>query len=264
MEIKNYVRPNTLEDAYQTLLASDHNALLGGGVWMKYTNKKIDTMIDLSRLGLNHIVLHKDEIIIGAQTPLREIEIHPEIKGLGNGFLSLAVGSIVGVAFRNVATIGGSVVGKYPFSDLITPLLCLDVKLKFFPEEIIDLHDYLEQKHKHQAILTHIIIKKTKGHGYFKKVSNTSLDFSILNVACFYDQTFKIVVGSRPGKPIRATEVADMLNKSLPLSDDTLEKAGNTILKTIDFSSDERASKEYREILAKTYVMRGIKEVIKR
>ncbi len=263
MEVKNYVRPLTLEEAYNLLTASGQNALLGGGVWMKYANRKVDTMIDLSLLGLNQIIEKKDEVIIGAQTTLRDLEIHPAIKNLGTGFLSQAIGSIVGVAFRNVATIGGSIAGKYPFSDLITPLLCLDVTLKFFPDEDMTLSEYLDQKHKHPGILTYIIIKKTKGKGYFKKVSNTILDFSILNVACYYNNKFMIAIGSRPAKPILATHVMHVLNQSSHLSDEFISSAGDEIIKTIPFSSDDRGSKAYREILAKTYVIRGIKEVIK-
>jgi len=263
MEIKNYIRPTSLEEAYQLLCASNQNALLGGGMWMRYTKRKIDTMIDLSLLGLNQVTETKDEIIIGAQTTLRDIEVHPSIKEIGGGFLSQAIGSIVGVAFRNVATIGGSIVGKYPFSDLITPLLCLDVYLNFYPKEEMNLKDYLEQKQKSQAILTHVIIKKTHGKGYFKKVANTILDFSILNVSCYYDKKFSIAIGSRPGKPILALDAMNTLNKTSKLSDDIIEKIGDDIMKNISFSTDERGSKEYREILAKTYVIRGIKEVIK-
>lgn len=261
MEIKHYARPKSLDEAYQLLTSSGKNALLGGGVWMKYSNRKVDTMIDLSLLGLNQIIDREDEIVIGAQTTLRDMETHPSVIRIGEGFLSQAIGSVVGIQFRNVATIGGSIAGKYPFSDLITPLLCLQVSLTFFPEETISLTDYLDQKHKHPGILTHIVIKKASGKGYFKKVSNTILDFSILNVAIYYDKEFKIAIGSRPAKPILAIDVMNMLNETPHLTNEIIQLAGDLTIKTISFSSDERGSKDYREILAKTYVIRGIKEV---
>lgn len=262
MEIKQYVKPHSLEEAYLILSRSKYNTILGGGVWMKYTKRQIDTMIDLSNLSLNHIIDRHDEIEIGAQTTLRDIEVHPSIQSIGNGFLSQAIGSIVGVGFRNVATLGGSIIGKYPFSDLITAMLCLPVTLKFYPEEVMSLHAFLEQKEKHHAILTHIIIKKTKGKGYFKKVSNTMLDFAILNVACFDDGKMKIAIGSRPAKPILAIDAMDMYNHASQKDDQLIASIGDCILKTIPCADDDRGTKEYREVLAKTYVMRGIKEVI--
>lgn len=262
MDIKQYVKPRSLEEAYLILSQSKSNTILGGGVWMKYTKRQIDTMIDLSNLSLNHIHDRKDDIEIGAQTTLREIEIHPAIKSIGNGFLSQAIGSIVGVAFRNVATLGGSIIGKYPFSDLMTAMLCLPVTLKFYPDEVMSLHDFLDQKEKHHAILTHIIIKKTNGRGYFKKVSNTLLDFAILNVACFDDGKLKIAIGSRPAKPILALEAMNLFNHASKKDDLLIESIGDCILKTITFGDDDRGTKAYREVIAKTYVMRGIKEVM--
>lgn len=262
MEIKNYARPKTLEEAHQILCASKDNALLGGGVWMKYTRRKIDTMIDLSRLSLNQINVKSNEVVIGAQTTLRDLETHPEILKLGEGFLTKAIGSIVGIAFRNIATIGGSIIGKYPFSDLITPLMCLDVELKFYPDMTLSLEEYLEHKRIEQAILTHIVIKKTNGKGYFAKVSNTALDFAILNVACYSDGIFRIAIGSRPGKPILALDAMKILNQSKMISEDIIDRVGDECASKLTFGDDERGSKAYREILAKTYVMRGIKEVL--
>jgi CO/xanthine dehydrogenase FAD-binding subunit len=262
MDIKHYVKPASLEEAYSILSSSKKNTILGGGVWMKYTKSQVDTMIDLSLLHLDQIDVGKDLIVIGAQTPLRDLEVHPSIVSLGGGFLSQAIGSIVGVAFRNLVTIGGSIIGKYPFSDLVTVMLCLEVKLRFFPEEEMSLHDFLDQKEKHHAILTHIVIRKTNGMGYFKKVSNTSLDFSILNVACFYEGEWKIAIGSRPGKPMLAWDAMHALNQAKHVDQHVIESVGHIIIQTIPFADDERGSKAYREILAKTYVMRGIKEVM--
>lgn len=262
MEIKHYVRPTSLEEAYHMLTASKSNTILGGGMWMKYAKRNIDTMIDLSNLHLNEIHEDHNHIIIGAQTTLRDIEIHPSIQRLGGGFLSHAIGSIVGVAFRNGATLGGSIIGKYPFSDVMTAMLTLNVKLHFYPKEEMSLHDFLEQKDKPHAILTHVLIQKTKGKGYFKKVSNTMLDFAILNVACFYDGKIRIAIGARPAKPILAMDAMDMFHRASKIDDHVIRSIGDHVVKSVAFSDDERGSKDYRAILAKTYVMRGIKEVI--
>lgn len=262
MEIKSYVVANSLKEAHQLLNESDHNFILGGGLWLKHGTKYVEQMIDLSHLNLNHIIETIEQIEIGALTTLRDLETNPAIQAIGNGFLSKAIGSIVGVQFRNLATIGGSIYGKYPFSDLVTPLLCLHVTLKFFPNEEITLHDYLEEKGKAKKILTHIIINKEKGKGFFKKVAITMQDFSILNIAVYKHKEYKIVIGARPGKPIMALDAMKIINQAKKIDDQLIERCANHIIETIIFGDDMRSSKEYREVLAKTYVKRGIKEVM--
>ncbi len=261
MDIKNYVKATTLEEAYQLLNQSKQNNILGGGLWMKYGKRKMDTMIDISNLGLNQIEVDDKQITIGSQVTLREMEIHPDIISIGQGFLSKAISVVVGVGFRNLATIGGTIVGKYPFSDVVAPMLCLDVKLKFYPEKEMTLYDFLESKDKESSILTHIIIKKEKGKGFFKKVSNTIVDFSILSVSCYYEDSLKVVIGSRPGKPLFATKVMEFINKQKSIDQDMINQVDDLIKKNITFGDDDRGSKEYREVLAITYVKRGIKEV---
>jgi CO/xanthine dehydrogenase FAD-binding subunit len=66
---------------------------------------------------------------------LRDFEMSLLVKNIQGGILVSAVSQIMGVAFRNGATVGGSVAGKFPFSDLITPLLALDTTLIFYPKK---------------------------------------------------------------------------------------------------------------------------------
>jgi CO/xanthine dehydrogenase FAD-binding subunit len=262
MEIERYIVANSLKEAYELLNESHQNLILGGGLWLKHGTKSVDTMIDISKLGLNEITETKQNIEIGALVTLRELETNPMIITIGGGFLAKAIGSIVGVQFRNLATIGGSIFGKYPFSDLVTALLCLNVKLKFFPKEEMSLIDFLDQKGKTNKILTHITIEKEQGKGFFKKVANTMQDFSILNVAVYKHDTYKIVIGARPGKPVVASSAMEIMNQAKSINQEVIDLCAKSILQTISFGDDTRGSKEYREVLAETYVKRGIKEVM--
>ena len=53
--IKEYVRPNSLEEAYEILSKNKTNTILGGLLWLKMGKKNINTAIDLSNLNLNKI-----------------------------------------------------------------------------------------------------------------------------------------------------------------------------------------------------------------
>ena len=54
LKIKNYVRVQSLEEAYD-LCQKKNNVVLGGMLWLKMQRRSIGTAIDLSDLGLDKI-----------------------------------------------------------------------------------------------------------------------------------------------------------------------------------------------------------------
>ncbi len=263
MEIKNYYKAKTLEDAYLKLNESPTNLIAGGGAWLKMSTSNHETIVDLSGLSLNSIQEKEGFIEIGSLVTLRDFEVNPFIKLLGKGYISEAAGSVMGVGFRNVASIGGSIIGKFPFSDLITPLLTLNIKLHFYPEGQMTLEEFIKSKGKLTSILTKIVIEKENGKGYFKKVGNTVLDFSILNIAIYRGiHGFRIALGSRPGVGTLAHEAMNYLNQLEKVKEEHIDEAVNLVLTHVRFGSNEAAEENYRRELAKVYVKRGLKEVI--
>ena len=57
---------------------------------------------------------------------LRQIEQSEAVKKLCGDGIEEAVRHIVGVQFRNQATVGGSIYGRFGFSDVLTAFLALD------------------------------------------------------------------------------------------------------------------------------------------
>ncbi len=262
MAFHHYHRATSLEDAHQTLLSHPSNIILGGGLWIKKSNAEADTAVDLSLLGLDQITETKNFIEVGAMVSLRDFETNPAIAKLGGGFVAHAVGQIMGVGLRKLATVGGSVAAKLPFSDVITPLLTLEVTLVFYPKKEISLAEYLSSKGKSKDILTHLVIKKTNGIGFFKKVGNTALDFAQLNIAITHEKQWAIALGSRPGVATLATQAMDSLNGLSKIDAEAIEKATELAVSELSFASTTFASEDYRKTLAKTYVRRGLEEVL--
>ena len=58
-------------------------------------------------------------------TSLRQIELHDGLNKYTHGAVCEAVKD-VGVQFRNLATIGGSIWGRFGFSDILTVFLAMD------------------------------------------------------------------------------------------------------------------------------------------
>jgi len=263
MEVKQYLKPTSLEEAYQHLIKEANNHLIGGGMWIKNTLKSVDTLIELNDLVLGSVIESPKILTIGSMTTLRQLEIDPAISCLGNGLLSKSAQSIMGVTLRNAATIGGTIVGGYAFSDLIPALLVLDAMLVFYKQGRISLSDYLAMEVKPKDILISVEIKKHECEGYFHKVANTALDFAILNVAILKCKSgFRIAVGSRPGIATLSKKAMNYLSKAKELSSEVINQAVQMVIEELPFGSNFRASAEYRQEIASVYLKRGLQEVM--
>ena len=260
MKVNEYYRASSLLDAYQKLQESPKNAILAGGLWMKKMGQSYDTLIDISTLGLNKISESKDEVIVGSMVTQRDFENSKIVKALFNDAISFATREVMGVNFRNLATIGGSIMGRYPFSDVITGLLPYDVELEFYPEQKLSLVDYLNYKGKLNSILLAVHIKKGNGKGFFKKVKTTALDFPIVNIAVAkVNGEYRIAIGARPMVASLACNAMKYLNEG----GKDFAHAAELAVEELQFLDNKDASKEYRVDLAKVYVRRGLEEVSK-
>ena len=258
LRANNYYKAKSLEDAYAKLQENPKNAIIAGGLWMKKTGLSYETLIDLSELGLDKIEEKNGYIHVGAMVSLRDFETNALINSLNGGATAFGVREILGPAFRNSATIGGSIFGRYPFSDVVASLLPLDVKLVFYPKQEMSLEEYLNFKGKMNGILEEIIIKKEEGKGYFKKIKMTALDFPMVNISIVKRNNKNyIAIGSRPltaALAVKAMELADQ---------GKFEEAADMAASELQYLDSNNISKEYRQDLVRVYVRRGLEEVNK-
>jgi CO/xanthine dehydrogenase FAD-binding subunit len=230
---------------------------------LKLTNQDTGTAVDLSQLSLDTISETDEVIEIGAMATLHSLGTNLIIQNFCGGILSHAAMKIMGIPVRNIATIGGSVMGKFGFSDLITPLLAMEAKLVFADHEEMTLAAFLDSKENLRDLLVKIIIPKISGEGYFHKVAKTSMDFAMVNVAIVLSENrFRIVIGGRPGIAAFAKKAAQFLSSQSRLTSEILKTAASLAVEELNFSSNQRASGEYRKHLAQVYVERGLKAVV--
>ena len=255
MKAKSFQRVSSLEEAYKLMKESPRNKIVAGGLWLKKGNAEADTLIDLSLLGLDKIEDKKDYVEVGAMVSQRQFEQSKLVPEMARE----AVKSIMGPAFRNVATIGGSVYGKFGFSDVITGLLGYKVELVFYPEATLSLLDYVKKPGFYDGILTHIRIYKEDLKGFFKKVGITALDYPIINVAVTIGKEYRIAVGSRPLVASRCEKTEAYLNDG----GKDFEKAAQMAIEELKFGDSISTKADYKKQLALTYVRRGLEEVSK-
>lgn len=260
--IKEYVAPAEIKEAYEILVSKKKNVILGGCGFIKMGSANINTAIDLCNLSLDYIKEEENEIFIGADTLLRDLEINEIIKKYCNGVISEAVSNIVGVQFRNIARVGASVFSKYGFSDLIPALLVLDAKVKLYNGGLIELERFLESKHQ-KDILVEVVLPKKRGQAVFNSIRKSSTDFAILNGAMFKgeDNNCKIAIGARPGRAKLAVKAASLLEKKEINSEQDILLAAEIASEELSFGTNLRGSKEYRKDMCKVLVKRMNKKL---
>lgn len=253
--LKNHIMVKSLDEAYE-LAQEKGNVILGGNLWLKMGNRKIENAIDLSALNLDTIEEDESSFTIGAMTSLRDVEIHKGLDNYFEGYFKKALEGIVGVQFRNGATIGGSVASKLGFSDVITSLLALDTYVEFAHEGVISLSDFLTMKAL-KDVLVRIIIKKDGRRVAYEAVQKSATDFPILASAASYQEgIWTVVLGGRPG-------VAKKLDfeGTLPLLEKNLDVLLQRVNDEIAMGSNYLGSQEYRNMLGKVLTKRNIAKI---
>lgn len=177
-----YVRAQSLDEAYE-LYQKKPNFVLGGMLWLKMKNKTLGTAIDLCDLGLDQIDEDENEFRIGAYATLRQIETHEALNAYTHGAIAESVRHIVGVQFRNVATVGGSIWGRFGFSDVMTIFRALGAKVQLHKAGIMDLDEFAALPRTTRDVLVSVIVpKNAKGVVYLSQ-RNQSTDFPVLTCA---------------------------------------------------------------------------------
>lgn len=249
LTIGQYVRPQSLDEAY-TLCQKKNNVVLGGMLWLKMQHRNVGTAVDLCDLGLDKIGETETEYRIGAMVPLRALETHEGLAKLTDGAMAEAVRHIVGVQFRNCATLGGSVVSRFGFSDIITGLLALDCEVELVQKGRVSLADYVQMPYD-RDVLARVILKKNGRRAWYESFRNTETDLPVLNcaVSCL-NGSARVVVGARPARAVMQ-EFGQMPS----------EQRLQEMLDKTEFGSNMRAGAEYRRQLAGVLCRRAIEQV---
>ena len=266
-----YVRAQSLDEAYE-LYQKKPNFVLGGMLWLKMKNKTLGTAIDLCDLGLDQIDEDENEFRIGAYATLRQIETHEALNAYTHGAIAESVRHIVGVQFRNVATVGGSIWGRFGFSDVMTIFRALGAKVQLHKAGIMDLDEFAALPRTTRDVLVSVIVpKNAKGIVYLSQ-RNQSTDFPVLTCAVANRSgRYVAVIGASPymAEPVwdkegildgitgaKTDENAALTENSE--NNEKIEKFAGYVADHIRFGSNIRAGAEYREMICKVLTRRAV------
>lgn len=252
LQIQQYVKPDSLQEAYELLCKNRNNQILGGMIWLKMQDRTIPKAIDIAHLVSDQIIEDDHGFTIGAMTSLHTLESH---KGLNTWCYDLfyeACKDIVGIQLRNLATLGGSVYSRFGFSDILCALLVLPCEVHLHHQGVVSIQEYANEEYK-QDIITHLYIpKKQLQSASFVCVRKSATDLSVLNVAAsIYDNQIYVSVGATP-KRAQCYKFEITRKK---------EEIAKYLQETIVCEDNFRGSKEYRTKLVYALVLRALTQM---
>jgi len=258
--INQYVKAVSLEEAYE-LNQKKANLIFGGTLWLRLGNRTINTAIDLSALGLDKIEEREDAFVIGCMTSLRELELCQGLEALTRGAIRESLQHIVGTQFRNCATVGGSIFGRFGFSDILTCLLVLDTTVDLYKGGRVPLAEFVKMP-RDNDILTHIIIKKTKRQAVYQAFRTAATDFPVLTCAVSRGEDgIRTAIGARPNKAVLFCDEENYLQGEI--SPAKLEAYAAYIQEHTSFGTNMRGSAAYRKALAGILVKRALQAALR-
>ena len=114
---------------------------------------------------------------------LRQIETSDALTAYFGSCIAECVRHIVGVQFRNCATIGGSIWGRFGFSDPLTLFLALDAEVCLHHGGIIPLREFVQMDYTVRDVLTAVRLPKRGQKAVYLTHRATETDFPVLACA---------------------------------------------------------------------------------
>ena len=256
--IQKYVRAQSLEEAWE-LNQNKRSRVLGGMLWLRLGKGTVSTAIDLCDLGLDTIEETEDQFSIGAMVTLRDIEMHEGLNAYCGSAVANAVKDIVGVQFRNMATVGGSIWGRFGFSDVLTVFLAMDTYVELYKGGIIPLEQFNNMKQDND-ILVRLIVKKTPCKVVYTSMRNQRTDFPVIAcaVSCVNGE-YRASIGARPSRAKIYRDEQSLLSGSVTA--ESAKAFAAFVAEKAPTDSNVRGSAAYRTHLIKVLTERSVREL---
>lgn len=280
MKAFNFVKPNSLKDAVTLLRgeSSDVRVLAGGtDVLMDLKFKRSKTPATIMSLKdveeLKFIRWDSNAgLSVGALTPIRSIEMSPEIKEKFPALVD-AAGSIGSVQVRNLGTIGGNVCRAAPSGDLIPALIAYGASAVIQGpqgQRVVPLNEFFKGPGQTVLdggeILTKLRIPAKAAElkaAYLKLGKRKAMEISTVGVAVALAMNgetctdCRIALGSVAPTVIRPAQAEECL-RGKKLTQDVIQCAAEKAMEAARPITDIRATAEYRREMVGEMLKRAI------
>ena len=192
MKLCEFLRPASLPAAYGQLRdLGPRGMILAGGTALHFMQDHTPvTAVDITRLGLSGIRAEDGGYVIGATTPLADIQRYRAPRWAMHEICR----RIATHQIRNVSTIGGNISRVFPWADMPVALLAMDAAMRIYagpdaPAEVLPSDEYFATQPAKRfldgKLLESVRVPALLAHeGYGSvKVVRTAAAFSMVTVA---------------------------------------------------------------------------------
>ena len=153
-----------------------------------------------------------------------------------------------------MATVGGSLWGRYGFSDVLTVLLAMDCDVELYKGGVVPLEQFADMK-KDNDILVRLIIRKTPGRIVYASMRNQRTDFPVIAcaVSCMGGE-YRASIGARPARAMRIHDAKSLLSGGV--TQESAKAFAAYAAECAPTDSNVRGSAAYRTHLIKTLTER--------
>ncbi|MFZ0698942.1 MAG: FAD binding domain-containing protein [Thermoplasmata archaeon] len=269
----SFLQPSTTEEALAALRHGDpdRTVVLAGGtnVLPDLEDQRISPLqiVSLRHLPWKTLAWSGDSLRIGSTLPLRTLETDPDLRRRIPG-LWQAVRAVGSVALRHRATIGGNLGRSAPASDLVPMLLVLDTEVDIVGiagERTLSVDRFVRSSRttalQRGELIRSVAIPEARPSAFLWQRVRPANDISQVGVAVAYSpsgKSWRIAVGGVLPRPVLLPEAERLLSGPSP-SPTELRAAAQEAAIRAPFTTDRRATEEYRRQLVATLLARAVR-----
>jgi len=219
VKLRELIRPASLSAARDHLRELGPRGIaLAGGTALHFLQPPTPlTAVDITRLGLSFIRLEGDAYVIGATTPLADIQrfraprwaMHEVCRRISTHQI------------RNISTIGGNICRVFPWADMPVVLLAMNARMVIYSgkEDEVSADEYFTgqpaKRFRGGDLLCAIKVPVLRAHHGFGSVKTglTAASFSLITVAVVLEledtniKAARVAAGSAVPFPLRLFDV---------------------------------------------------------
>ena len=274
--LRSYARPINIDSAVELLQGGGRGTrLMAAGTDLILSHSdEITGLVDLGGLDLAYVEERDGAVAIGAITTLTELLEHPAAAGYLDGVVPEMLQQVGSPLLRNLATVGGNLVRKQPWSDIIPLFRALGASITIHDGDersgpIDDL--YIEAAHLTRTILTEVVLPPQPAgtSASFWKFTRSAVDIATLNCAALVqvegDRCIRarIFVGGTP-RLAAAVPSAEAALVGTDLSGAAIAAAARAAADEVRTGDDLRATAPYRTRLVSVGVTRCLEDAKRR
>jgi carbon-monoxide dehydrogenase medium subunit len=278
--LAEFQHPTSVEAALALLAARPDEArpLAGGTALVFAADPTTRVLVDLSRAGLAGIALRADGLHLGAMATARAVARSKVVVEAGLPGLAEAAAACGSRLLQNQITVGGNVVGLYPWSDLPPMLLALGAVAHLRSTagaRAVGIAD-LVARHPTKLIrpgelLVEVVVPRPapRSGNAFLMFGRTAVDYTMCDVAAAVELDGKAITAARLAVggvrplPARLSAAEAALVGQAPGAA-AFAAAASAAMAEVQVANDFRASREYRRELCGVLVRRALETAAER